>query len=141
MYLRATPRKNKDGSVVRYLQLAHNVWDPVAKRSRAEIVYSFGREEAVSRAALERLVSSVSRFLAPEAALGAVLEEGSPSSSLVPWAAPTCSTPSGAVWVSTRPCAGSCADDVWTPAPSGCSSPSSRTGRSPPPPSSRPPAG
>ena len=76
MYLRATPRKNKDGSVVRYLQLAHNVWDPVLKRSRAEVVWSFGREEAANRAALERLVSSVSRFLAPEAALGASLGEG-----------------------------------------------------------------
>jgi len=30
MYLRATPRQNKDGSVVRYLQLAHNIWDPTA---------------------------------------------------------------------------------------------------------------
>src|SRR6266699_2595581 len=28
MYLRSTPRRNKDGSEVRYLQLAHNVWDP-----------------------------------------------------------------------------------------------------------------
>src|SRR3990170_8475172 len=76
MYLRSTAQKRKDGSVVRYLQLAHNVWDPVAKRSRAEIVWSFGREEAVSRAALERLVASVSRFLAPEAALSAGLGEG-----------------------------------------------------------------
>ena len=37
MYLRTTPRKNKDGSVVRYLQLAHNTWDPVAKRSRPKL--------------------------------------------------------------------------------------------------------
>ena len=29
MYLRSTAQKRKDGSVVRYLQLAHNVWDPV----------------------------------------------------------------------------------------------------------------
>ncbi len=27
MYLRSTPRRNKDGTEVRYLQLAHNVWD------------------------------------------------------------------------------------------------------------------
>ena len=47
MYVRATPRRNKDGSVVRYLQLAHNAWDPVAKRSRAEVIYNFGREDAV----------------------------------------------------------------------------------------------
>jgi hypothetical protein len=71
MYLRATAQKRTDGSVIRYLQLAHNVWDPVKKRSRAQIVYSFGREDAANRAALERLVSSVSRFLSPEAALSA----------------------------------------------------------------------
>lgn len=71
MYLRATAQRRKDGTVIRYLQLAHNVWDPVKKRSRAEIVYSFGREDAATRAALERLVSSVSRFLSPEAALSA----------------------------------------------------------------------
>src|SRR5665811_1051542 len=71
MYLRSTAQKRKDGSVIRYLQLAQNVWDPVKKRSRAEIVYSFGREDAANRAALERLVSSVSRFLSPEDALSA----------------------------------------------------------------------
>jgi hypothetical protein len=71
MYLRSTAQKRKDGSVIRYLQLAQNVWDPVKKRSRAEIVYSFGREDAANRAALERLVSSVSRFLSPEVALSA----------------------------------------------------------------------
>src|SRR5665647_1888634 len=76
MYLRTTPRKNKDGSVVRYLQLAHNTWDPLAKRSRAEVIYNFGREDAVSRAALARLIASVSRFLEPDAALTAGAGEG-----------------------------------------------------------------
>jgi hypothetical protein len=76
MYLRTTPRKNKDGSVVRYLQLAHNTWDPLAKRSRAEVIYNFGREDAVSRAALTRLIASVSRFLEPDAALTAGAGEG-----------------------------------------------------------------
>ena len=28
MYLRTIRRHNKDGSVVGYVQLAHNVWDP-----------------------------------------------------------------------------------------------------------------
>jgi len=69
MYLRTTPRKNKDGSVVRYVQLAHNVWDPVAKRSRTQVIYNFGRADDSSRAALERLAGSLSRFLSPEAAL------------------------------------------------------------------------
>src|ERR671935_148131 len=46
MYLRTTPRRNSDGSVVRYLQLAHNTWDPAAKRSRVQVLYNFGREDA-----------------------------------------------------------------------------------------------
>src|SRR5215472_13084586 len=71
MYLRSTPRRNKDGTEVRYLQLAHNVWDPAAKRSRVQVVYNFGREDAAHREALQRLVASVSRFLEPEQALAA----------------------------------------------------------------------
>src|SRR6266700_3514843 len=63
MYLRSTLRRNKDGSEVRYLQLAHNVWDPAAKRSRVQVVYNFGREEPAAREALERLVASVARHL------------------------------------------------------------------------------
>jgi len=65
VYLRSTPRRNKDGSEVRYLQLAHNVWDPAAKRSRVQVVYNFGREEPGTREALERLVASVTRHLDP----------------------------------------------------------------------------
>ena len=76
MYLRATPRRNKDGSVVRYLQLAHNVWDPVARRSRTQVIYNFGRQDAASRAALERLVASLCRFVAPEAVLATGAGEG-----------------------------------------------------------------
>src|SRR6266571_2619902 len=65
MYLRSTPRRNKDGSEVRYLQLAHNVWDPAAKRSKVQVIYNFGREEPATREALERLVASVARHLEP----------------------------------------------------------------------------
>lgn len=65
MYLRSTPRRNKDGSEVRYLQLAHNVWDPAAKRSRVQVIYNFGREEPATREALERLTASVARHLEP----------------------------------------------------------------------------
>jgi len=65
VYLRSTLRRNKDGSEVRYLQLAHNVWDPAAKRSRVQVVYNFGREEPATREALERLAASVARHLEP----------------------------------------------------------------------------
>ena len=71
MYLRSTPRRNKDGSEVRYLQLAHNVWDPQLSRSKVQVVYNFGREDAANREALQRLVASVTRFLDPDAALAA----------------------------------------------------------------------
>jgi hypothetical protein len=75
MYLRSTPRRNKDGSEVRYLQLAHNVWDPAAKRSKVQVVYNFGREDAAAREALQRLVASVARHLEPGKAR-AVAAEG-----------------------------------------------------------------
>jgi Transposase DDE domain len=75
VYLRSTPRRNKDGSEVRYLQLAHNVWDPAAKRSKVQVVYNFGREEPSTREALERLVGSVARHLEPGKAR-AVAAEG-----------------------------------------------------------------
>jgi hypothetical protein len=71
MYLRSTPRRNKDGSEVRYLQLAHNVWDPQLRRSKVQVVYNFGREDAANREALQRLVASITRFLDPDAALAA----------------------------------------------------------------------
>jgi Transposase DDE domain len=74
MYLRSTPRRNKDGSGVRYLQLAHNVWDPQLRRSKVQVVYNFGREDAANRDALNRLVASVTRFLDPAAALAATAD-------------------------------------------------------------------
>jgi hypothetical protein len=76
MYLRTTPRRNSDGSVVRYLQLAHNTWDPQAKRSRVQVLHNFGREDANNRAALQRLVASVTRFLDPDRALAATAGQG-----------------------------------------------------------------
>jgi transposase len=74
MYLRSTPRRNKDGSEVRYLQLAHNVWDSRLRRSKVQVVYNFGREDQANREALQRLVASVTRFLDPGAALAATAE-------------------------------------------------------------------
>jgi hypothetical protein len=71
MYLRTITRRNRDGSTVRYCQLAHNLWDAQAKQARAEVVYSFGREDDLDREALKRLVRSISRFLEPTDALEA----------------------------------------------------------------------
>jgi len=69
MYLRTIGRRNKDGSEVRYVQLAHNEWDPVRRCSVARVIHSFGREDRLDRAALARLVRSLSRVLEPEPAL------------------------------------------------------------------------
>ncbi len=66
MYIRTIQRKNKDGSVVRYIQLAHNQWDPQAGCAKAKVLFNFGREEEVDGEALKRLVKSINRFLGPE---------------------------------------------------------------------------
>ena len=71
MYLRETRRTNKDGSVVRYLQLAHNTRHPETGVSTASVIHNFGRAENVDREALARLVSSISRFLDPADAVAA----------------------------------------------------------------------
>ncbi len=68
MYLRESRRTNRDGSVVRYLQLAHNERHPDTGSPVAKVIHSFGRAEQVDRAALARLVSSISRFLTPQEA-------------------------------------------------------------------------
>lgn len=65
MYIRTVQRKNKDGSVVRYVQLAHNFRDPETHKPQARMLWSFGREEEVDKEALRRLVDSINRFLGP----------------------------------------------------------------------------
>lgn len=56
---------------MRYLQLAHNEWDPVAGRSRTKVLHSFGREDELDREAVRRLVAALSRLLDPAEALTA----------------------------------------------------------------------
>jgi hypothetical protein len=65
MYLRTTSRRAADGTLVRYLQLAHNEWDPVGRRSKVRVLYHFGREDALDRDAIRRLIGSLSRALPP----------------------------------------------------------------------------
>jgi len=71
MYLRETRRTNRDGSVVAYLQLAHNERHPETGNPVAKVIHNFGRAENVDRQALARLVGSISRFLTPEQAVSA----------------------------------------------------------------------
>src|ERR1035437_8828338 len=69
MYLRETRRTNRDGSVVSYLQLAHNERHPDTGTPVAKVIHNFGRADTVDRDGLARLVSSISRFLTPEQAV------------------------------------------------------------------------
>jgi hypothetical protein len=70
MYLRTTQRRNKDGSVVRYLALAENRRHPEKGHVEARVIHSFGREDQLDRAALQRLVGSIRRVLGEADARG-----------------------------------------------------------------------
>lgn len=61
MYLRTTQRRNKDGSIVRYVQLAHNRRD--GHSTTAQVLVNFGREDALDLEGLRRLVGSINRYL------------------------------------------------------------------------------
>ncbi len=61
MFLRVTSRKNADGSVVRYVALAHN--ERVGGQTRARVLVNLGREDSLDTEGLRRLVSSISRYL------------------------------------------------------------------------------
>jgi hypothetical protein len=76
MYVRVSQRATKSGEKVRYLQLAHNEWDAAAGMSRTKVIHSFGREDELDRAAIERLVSSLSRLLGVESTAAASAPEG-----------------------------------------------------------------
>jgi len=69
MYVRTIKRKNKDGSVVEYVQLAHNVWNKDKGFAQAQVIHSFGRSDQLDVEALKRLIKSMSRFLEPEDAI------------------------------------------------------------------------
>ena len=92
MYLRTTTRRAADGSTVRSLQLAHNVWDPVTKRSNVRVLHHLGREDQLDRDAIRRLIRSLSRVLEP----GEALALASPELRLVE------SRPYGGAWLLDR---------------------------------------
>jgi hypothetical protein len=63
MYLRTTQRRRKDGSLVRYLQLAHN--RRVGGVTRAEVLLNLGREDELDVEGLRRLARSITRYTDP----------------------------------------------------------------------------
>jgi hypothetical protein len=104
MFLRTTKRKNRDGSVVEYHQLAHNVRDPQSHKSVAQIIHNFGRADELDREALVRLCRSIARVAGVEVrdarlpALAAedVIAVGGLSKAAGPW-------PSDLRWLEARP--------------------------------------
>jgi len=60
MYLRTTRRHRKDGSQVRYVQLAHN--RRVNGVTQAEVLLNLGREDQLDVDGLRRLAASITRF-------------------------------------------------------------------------------
>jgi Transposase DDE domain len=84
VYVKTTKRENKSGTV-RYLHLAHNVWDPARGRAVPRVLFTFGREDDLDREAVRRLVASLSRLLEPGDALAAAAAPGLEFVSSVPY--------------------------------------------------------
>jgi transposase len=72
MYLRTIQRRRKDGSLVRYLQLAHN--RRVGGVTRAEVLLQLGREDGLDVEGLRRLARSIRRYTDPGAEDGGAIE-------------------------------------------------------------------
>ncbi|RBY75317.1 IS1634 family transposase [Geodermatophilus sp. TF02-6] len=83
MFVRTSTRRNSAGTPVRYLQLVHNRWDPVAGASKMQVLHSFGREDQLDRAGIERLIASLSKLLDPAAALQATVGATAPELAFV----------------------------------------------------------
>lgn len=72
MYLRRTQRRNKDGSVVGYLALAHN--HRTGGVAKAKVLLNLGREDELDVEGLRRLVGSISRYLERADPVGTLAE-------------------------------------------------------------------
>ena len=92
MYVRTTQRRNGDGSVVRYVQVAHN--RRVDGVTRAEVLVNLGREDRLEVDGLRRLVGSINRYLGePDAGNDDVTEPTGSGLTVVG------SRPAGAAWL------------------------------------------
>ena len=82
MYLRTTRRKNKDGSVVTYYQLAHNVRHPETNQPTARVIHNFGRADQLDRQQLVRLCQSIARVCELKVTDPIQAQESSPAAPL-----------------------------------------------------------
>jgi transposase len=92
MYLRTIQRRNKDGSVTRYVQLAHN--HRKGASTQAEVLVQLGREDRLDMDGLRRLVGSITRYLDGVGALPPTADAGH-DQALTVESSPTL----GAVWL------------------------------------------
>jgi transposase len=96
MYLRTTARANKDGSVVRYLALAHN--QRVGAATKANVLLNLGREDRLDPDGLRRLVRSINRYLG-EPDGGTDAAESTGADTAADGLRLTSSRPAGAAWL------------------------------------------
>ncbi len=82
MYIRTTKRKNKDGSVVEYIQLAHNERHPETKIPTQKIIHNFGRADQLDRDALVRFCRSIAKICGVEVLDPSNTDEKSSSESI-----------------------------------------------------------
>jgi len=94
MYVRTTRRENKDGSVVRYVQLAHNRRG--GGTTTAEVLVNLGREDRLDVDGLRRLARSINRYLGEDTASGAAV---SASADTADGLSVVGSRPLGTVWL------------------------------------------
>ena len=98
MYLRTTARRNKDGSVVRYLALAHN--QRVGAATKANVLLNLGREDRLDPDGLRRLVRSINRYLGePDADIGTDAAAATGTDTAGEGLRLTASRPAGAAWL------------------------------------------
>ena len=97
MYLRTTARANKDGSVVRYLALAHNQRHGSA--TKANVLLNLGREDRLDPDGLRRLVRSINRYLAEPETDGTDAVAVTGTDAVADSLRLTCSRPVGAAWL------------------------------------------
>ena len=100
MYLRTTARRNKDGSVVRYLALAHN--QRVGAATKANVLLNLGREDRLDPDGLRRLVRSINRYLGEpdtDAGTDATAVIGTDTDTAAEGLRLIASRPAGAAWL------------------------------------------
>src|SRR4051812_26228278 len=99
MYLRTSSRRNRDGSTVRYVSIAHNERSPGGP-SVAKVLLPLGREDRLDVAGLRRLVGSINRYLGEDAGSDADAQVGAePGDGPGGGLTITDSRPAGGVWL------------------------------------------